>query len=82
MKKFDDSFSDAVKTATKESAPSTRKANELWMQTRNKIRSFMDDVAMSSADETFKTEFKDMSNMYHAMNNIKSRVSDITKAKK
>lgn len=48
IQSFDDVFSDAVKQATKESAPTTRKLHDLWMRTRTVMRDGMDAAVAKS----------------------------------
>lgn len=69
-KERDTYFSDAVKQADDMSAPSTRKAQQLWKTTRNLLNDYLDNAAEATTDMAVKQRFKEMSALFKAQENI------------
>lgn len=76
----DDMFSDSVKSATDSSAPSTRKANRIWMEGRNALNDYIEEVAKNQWDDMFRSKLKTQSNIYHALGNMVKRAAETKKS--
>ena len=74
-KERDTYFSEAVKQADDMSAPSTRKAQQLWKTTRNLLNDYLDKAAEVTTDVAVKQKFKDMSALFKAQENILNSAS-------
>lgn len=77
---FDDGTSTAVKTATNLSDSKLLSKQDARMQVRSKLNDIIDWVSQSKWGPNVKKQFKDMSSLFDAKENIISRAGEVSKA--